>query len=354
MGINPRKLVLSNKQSPGDVLMLTAAVRDLHLSHPGQFLTEIRTCFPYLWENNPHVTEFTESRDDVRFIECEYPSINRSNQGSHHFINGFYEFLCQQLDVRFHPSVFKGDVHLSGSEMEQDSMVAEIVGEDVPYWIIVGGGKFDYTIKWWSHRRFQQVVDHFRGRLLFVQVGAPSHYHPRLDGVIDLRGKTRDRDIIRLTHRAEGVVCPVTFMMHLAAAVEMVSCSRSKNRPCVVIAGGREPPQWEAYPHHQFIHTVGSLDCCAGGGCWRSRTVPLGDGSGHDESSALCVKVSNHLPRCMDLIESKHVIDRIQLYIDGGMASELCADQRRIVQRMLAPSLRTRLSGVGSGVFLQA
>jgi len=30
------KLLLVNNCSPGDVLMLTAAVRDLHKAHPGQ------------------------------------------------------------------------------------------------------------------------------------------------------------------------------------------------------------------------------------------------------------------------------------------------------------------------------
>jgi hypothetical protein len=59
----------------------------------------------------------------------------------------------------------------------------------------------------------------------------------------------------------------------------------------VVVAGGREPVQWEAYPTHQFLHTVGLLPCCAGGGCWRSRTVPLGDGEGHDHADRLCLRV---------------------------------------------------------------
>ena len=30
------------------------------------------------------------------------------------------------------------------------------------------GGKFDYTIKWWSPARYQEVVDHFLGRIDFV------------------------------------------------------------------------------------------------------------------------------------------------------------------------------------------
>ena len=37
------KLILRNSQSPGDIVMLTAAVRDLHACRPGQFLTDVRT-----------------------------------------------------------------------------------------------------------------------------------------------------------------------------------------------------------------------------------------------------------------------------------------------------------------------
>ena len=32
-----RTLVLRNFQSPGDIVMLTAAVRDLHRAHPDEF-----------------------------------------------------------------------------------------------------------------------------------------------------------------------------------------------------------------------------------------------------------------------------------------------------------------------------
>jgi ADP-heptose:LPS heptosyltransferase len=98
------------------------------------------------------------------------------------------------------------------------SQVQEITGEPVPFWIIVAGGKTDYTIKWWDSTRWQEVVDHFRGRILFVQVGEARHIHPRLDGVLDFRGLTDLRQLVRLVYHAQGVVCPVTSLMHLAAA----------------------------------------------------------------------------------------------------------------------------------------
>ena len=234
----------------------------------------------------------------------------------------------------------------------------------VPFWIVVAGGKFDFTAKWWDVARWQAVVDHFAGRILFVQVGESGHHHPGLRGVLDLRGKTDLRQFIRLMHHAQGVVCPVTFAMHLAAAVEVRGKCEAyprgmpRNRPCVVIAGGREPAQWEAYPHHQYIHTNGALRCCDNGGCWKSRTVPLGDGDKKDES--LCVDVVDlatgarkpgkewgremeeagykrqdgdlrFLPRCLDMISPEEVIRRVELYFNGGAVDYLTAEQAAAV-----------------------
>jgi hypothetical protein len=106
--------------------------------------------------------------------------------------------------------------------------------------------------------------------------------------------------------------------MHLAAAVEAPG-GAPRNRPCVVVAGGREPPHWFAYPHHQVLHTVGALRCCDNGGCWKARTLPLGDGDEKDEVENLCVDVVGELPRCMDMIRPRDVIERIETYFEGGV-----------------------------------
>ena len=166
--------------------------------------------------------------------------------------------------------------------------------------------------------RFQEVVDHFHGRIQFVQVGTRGDFHPALANVIDLRGRTNLRELIQVIHQAEGVLTPVSLPMHLAAAVA-TNNSHVKRRPCVVVAGGREPPSWETYPQHQFIHTSGALTCCAEGGCWKARAYPVGDGDEKDKPQNLCTNLSGSLPRCMDLITSDEVIRRISIYYEGGV-----------------------------------
>ncbi len=295
--------------------MLTAAVRDLHRTYPGEFVTDVRTPFEALWQNSPYLTPLSDWDEAVEHIDCGYPLVHKSNFAPYHFLHGFIDFLNGRLGLQIRPTEFKGDLHLSQAERDLPSQVAPIIG-DSPFWIVVGGGKTDFTIKWWSHERFQGVVDRLCGRIRFVQAGRRDHFHPPLHGAIDLRGQTDLRELILLTHHAQGVLCPVSLPMHLAAAVEVKSGPR--NRPCVVIAGGREPPHWEAYPHHQFVHRVGALRCCDQGGCWKSRTIPLHDGAEHDQPDHLCVDVRGDLPRCMDMIEVDEVVRRIELYFEGG------------------------------------
>lgn len=322
-----RRLILRNFQSPGDIVMLTAAVRDLHLTYPGQFVTDMRSSCPELWENNPYLTTLREDEDGVEILDCEYPLIHKSNDAPFHFIHGFIQHLNEQLGLAVRPTMFHGDIHIAPIEKTWYSQVEEIVREPLPFWVIVAGGKYDFTIKWWDHGRFQQVVDHFQNRILFVQVGESGHEHPALQNVIDLRGKTDLRQLVRLVYHAQGVLCPVTLLMHLAAAVE-TRPEMPRNRPCVVVAGGREPPHWEAYPHHQFIHRAGALSCCEHGGCWKSRVRPLGDGDEKDLPEHCCVDVVDTLPRCMDLITAADAIRAIEIYFEGGAVSYLTSSQQ--------------------------
>lgn len=293
--------------------MLTAAVRDLHRAYPESFLTDVRTRHPALWTNNPFVTPISESEAGVEIVECQYPLVQDSNQLPYHFIHGFIFWLNEQLGLNIKPTDFKGDLHLSSNEVQEAVPFGDLIESGLPIWLITTGGKRNFTIKWWDVKRHQQVVDHFRDKIQFVQIGAPGDFHPELNGVLDLRGKTDLRTLIKLVYHSDGVISPVSLPMHLAAAVP--TKPDQGLRPCVVIAGGGEPPHWEAYPGHQFLHTIGMLACCRTGGCWRTRAVPLPDNSPLNRSDRLCVDTVGKLPRCMDMIQASEVITQVERYL---------------------------------------
>ena len=329
-GASVRRLIFHTFQSPGDVLMLTAAIRDLHLAHPQRFQTDVRTSADALWENNPHVTRLDEHEAGVETIECHYPLVHQANSRPYHFIHGYAQFLEQRLGVPIPLTRFSGDIHLSAEEKQRPLPFAEL-GLKEGFWIVIAGGKYDFTAKWWDPASYQAVVDHFqqssrhtpcavRPRLQFAQCGEAGHWHPRLKNVIDLVGRTSLRDFVLLMHHAAGVLCPVTFAMHLAAAVE--TRPGKPRRPCVVVAGAREPAHWEQYPGHHFLHTLGSLPCCANDPCWRSRCQLVGDGDEKDRKD-VCerpVQVAPELriAQCMAMITPGDVIRAIELYVGNG------------------------------------
>src|SRR4051794_15739275 len=161
-----RKLILTCPLSPGDVVMMTAAVRDLHLAHPGEFRTDVRTPAMEIWENNPYLTPLSEDDPGVEVIGMKYELIHESNEGPYHFIHGYARHLEGVLGVRIPVTKFKGDVYVSDLEKSWMNQVREDpIGWRDDFWILIAGGKYDFTAKWWDPSRFQAVVDHFAGRI---------------------------------------------------------------------------------------------------------------------------------------------------------------------------------------------
>ena len=301
-----KRILFHNPLSPGDVLVNTAVIRDLHLAYPGQFLTGYKGTAQEIMENNPYITPMGDGGGMV--VEMQYPAIHQSNQRPVHFITAYHEYVSMGLGLPIPVTSGRPDVHLSPEEMSWDSQIKHLVGEDVPFWIIVCGGKTDYTIKWWNSKYATELVSSMSKEVLFVQVGAHDHVHDPIPGVIDLRGKTSTRQLMRLCYHSSGVVTPISFMMHLAAAF---------NKPAVVTAGGREPVAWESYPDHQYLHTVGALPCCQTSACWKSRVVPLSDGSDKDSSLCEMPETGGGKPvaRCMKMIPPRKVEEALRLYL---------------------------------------
>lgn len=316
---SPQRLLLRCSLCPGDVVTMTAAVRDLHRAYPGRFIAGVDTPFPKLWAHNPYVQNIPAGAPGVRVIDMHYPGVHRSNQHPAHFLRGYTDYLEQQLGLTIPTTDFRGDLYLTNAEKSLDTPIIEGFDAGEPYWLIVAGGKHDFTAKWWPPDYAQRVVDHFAPGsgvdrpIRFVQCGSMSDWHPRLRGVTDLVGKTGLRQLMRLVYHAEGVLCPVTLAMHLAAAVPRKG---ELARPCVVVAGGREPAHWEAYPGHEYLDTIGRLPCCATGGCWKSRCQLVGDGDVKDRKN-LCerpVQVTDDLriAECMTRVTPGRVIDAIE------------------------------------------
>jgi ADP-heptose:LPS heptosyltransferase len=312
----PIKLILHQTQSPGDHLMLSAAIRDLHRNYPGSFVTDVRTPCKGIWKHNPHIFRLDTHDSDTMHVRCEYPLVHLANTGQYHFIHGFRKDLQTKLGLDIIPGNLHADIHLTPEEVGDIGEVARILGHTKPYWVVNAGGKTDFTCKHWEYARYQEVVATCPD-ITFVQVGAKEHIHPALTGanVINFVGKTDARELINLIYHSVGVISPVSFPMHLAAAIPVHPKYKRHSRPCITIAGGRETPVWEGYHNHTYLHTCGQLPCCSLGGCWKSRVTPLGDGDEKDFKDLCDFPVATNsgqtIPKCMSLITADDVVRQI-------------------------------------------
>lgn len=300
--INRIPLLLKTDQCVGDAVVMTAAIYSLATAHPGRYDIAVQSRFPEVFAHNPDVSYHADISDhplNTHLVQMHYPAIHNSNERGIHFMQAYCEFLGKALGVQV--PLLTNRPHLYF-----DHWVEPNVGD---YWIVCSGGKKDFTNKLWGHLNYQKVVSMLAKDVHFIQVGANFDDHPYLRGtnVRDMIGCTNLRQLFELVRRCRGVLCGVSLLMHVAAAL---------GKPCVVVAGGREPVQWNAYPNQQYLHTVGATQCTdpqgRAGACWRSRTIPLGDGTPFDQD--LCQIPLDDSPACMGLIKPKTVADLILMY----------------------------------------
>ena len=300
------KLLLRTGQAAGDAVAMTAAIWSLHLAHPGRYETSVESLWPEVFDHNPDVVSSEllapdrKQPDGIAVVEMHYPAVRLSNERGIHFMQGWCEFLGAALGIDV--PLLTNRPHLYFDPYDYD---LDMVGD---YWVVCSGGKSDFTTKLWGHENYQRVMWLLQGEVQFVQAGRAEDDHPRLSGAEDMVGMTNLRQLFQLVRRARGVLCGVSLLMHVAAALE---------KPAVVVAGGREPVPWNAYPRQQYVHTVGALPCSdaqgkIGGACWRYRTVPLGDETSLDDNT--CLYPVDGTPRCMRMIKPIDVATQILRY----------------------------------------
>jgi ADP-heptose:LPS heptosyltransferase len=305
------RILLKNTQPLlGDRMMFTPVVRDLKASYPDCQIGVI-SAGPEIWDNNPHIDRSITEHNADHVYDIGPGRVTRgSKTNGLHITAAFRESLVEKAEMPIRQGPFKPDIHLSVAEKAMRLV-------DGRYWVInIDTGPF--TAKRWPAARFQQVVDSLR-QITFVQVGLDRDNMYRLtgDNVIDLVNKTKIRELFSLVYNAEGCISLVSSLMHVAAAFD---------KPCVVVAGGREPPTFERYAMHRYIDSVGTMPCCRNQACWHNA---LSACKNHDGATA----------KCMDLITVAQVVAAVESYYAGGAleaAPGRAPARRRPVLRIVA------------------
>ena len=317
----PRHIEIVSKWAPGDILMATCAVRDLHKQYPGEFITTVKTTSMDIWKHNPYVkpTDINSFCGETKIVNLTPRTIiMNSNQHCEHYSTSYIQSLNEELKLKVRLTDLRPDIYFSDDERRKENLVMQS-----PYFVINAGGKSCNHVKLWSHSRWQKVVDIIRKHIPVVQTGevGKSSIHKPLLGVTNLLGKTNFRQLMVICLHSSGGAGANSCLMHLMAAV---------NKPYVVIAGGREPWWSVAYTkqmwnlstitlpannfvEHRVLHTIGKLPCCMNGGCWKSYYD-------EDEGHKACLK-------CKDIVsEDDTLIGRCHTLIEPEVVAQAILD----------------------------
>ena len=346
-GDPPKEVIFRNRQRIGDMLMFTCGVRDFKKAFPDTRVN-VMSVAAHIFDHNPYVdrtlkefySERLVKRLEERNIEVreknkslpedkrqkilkviDYitaqdflsgdtnvlnigPSkgTNQSNRIDWHFANAFRISIEDYLKVQIPQGESRPDIWLTQDEYDSERPFAQ------PYWVICVNGEKGWGCKMYPFERWQKVIDQ-NPDLTFVQIGTAEDNPPRLKGanVIDHVGKTQSketgiRDLFKLFLHAEGSIGLVSFHMHLSGAL---------HKPCVVVAGAREPVSFTRYPYHQYLATDGTLPCSVPA-CWHcgiNTCTNLIQYPGTNEPL---------VPKCVDMIAPEEVTAAIRRYYAGG------------------------------------
>jgi hypothetical protein len=237
------ELVLRFDGGIGDDLLCTAAIRELQTRRRRRIW--MLTSYPELFEGNRDI-DFAPRKGlrgvrlaleylGLKPIELSYARhVNgRDIPPDHHLIGE----LCRRLNLT---GPIKRRPYL---ELSTDERAYGAIG---PNQIAVQSSglsaRYAAATKEWFPERFQEVVHHFRERHTFVQVGSPKD--PRLEGAVDLRGKTSIRQTAGVLANSVLFLGLSGFLKHLARSVDC---------PAVIVYGGREAPEQCGYSGNENV-----------------------------------------------------------------------------------------------------
>src|SRR5258708_3164931 len=83
---------------PGDLLMLTAAVRDLHLAYPGRFHTDVDTSCRQIWDNNPYLSQ-VDRTEAHHYLNMGNPPYSHSEPNPDHLATRYHKRIFELLRI---------------------------------------------------------------------------------------------------------------------------------------------------------------------------------------------------------------------------------------------------------------
>ena len=229
----------------GDDLMCTTVFRELRKR--GKRGIAIATRNPGLFEKSPDVDTIIRQSDSPlnRLGRAGLPLRTLAHSGydaardadvppDEHILIRMCRLAGVTGPVELRPYIFLTKTELAAGRLAENQVAIQSTGLASPLALLN---------REWYPQRFQELCAQLRTDVRVVQIGSPSDM--KLEGAIDLRGKTSLRQTAAVLVNSLLFVGLVGSVMHLARAVDCRS---------VIIYGGREKPALTGYVANKNLY----------------------------------------------------------------------------------------------------
>ena len=238
----------------GDDLMCSVVFRELRKRSKRSIA--MATQHPCLFEKNPDVEKVIRVSDARlnRWGRAGLPLVELAHSGydaardadvppDEHVLIRMCRLARLTGPVELRPYIFLTPAELAAGKLAENQVAIQSTGLAAP---------FAMQNREWYPQRFQELCAELRSDVRVVQLGSPGDV--KLEGAIDLRGRTNLRQSAAVLANSLVFIGLCGFLMHLARAVDCRS---------VIIYGGREHPKITGYVANKNLYT--QVRCAP---CW--------------------------------------------------------------------------------------
>jgi len=259
----------------GDDLMCTTVFRELKKRGAGRIA--MSTPHAGIFQNNPDVDQVLWHprpclnrwlQTGLPLLRLGYAAYNPLTDGDEPLEEHVLIKLCRLAgiagQVELRPYLFLTSAEIAAGRVGKNQVVMQSSGMSAPY---------PMGNKEWYPPRFQEVCSNLCSDNTVVQIGSAND--PKLEGAMDLRGKTTIRESAAIMANSEVFIGLEGFLMHLARAVDCRA---------VILYGGRIKPSQIGYVANKNLYSP--VECSP---CWLRNPC-------------------DHNRKCMDMITVEQVL----------------------------------------------
>ena len=129
--MSKKTIILRHQRAAGDILVMTAVVRDIYRQYSDIFEIGVETSFTELWNNNPYIVKLKDKRLGAAVYNLSYgDGIQKAGREPIHFLRAFHDDFEKKSGMKLALTEPKPDIHLSEEEKSKRLV-------DGRYWVVL-------------------------------------------------------------------------------------------------------------------------------------------------------------------------------------------------------------------------